>query len=288
MTTNPPRRDPPPRSALDRFIRRFQHVSHFVAVLAVYAVAALALGLALTPALWLIDRARSLAAPLAGWSHWTVLGIGGGAAVFVFGFSLLIVVAVFNWLLPTRIGEFHGSYYTAAAVPWFVHNALFYLVRYTFLPFVTMTPIGLWFLRAMGMKIGAGSMVNTEYLSDVNLLTLGEKVAVGGSVRIFAHYAGAGRLTIVPVVIGDRVTLGLGCTVMGDVVIGNDATILAHSVLLPGSRVKEGEVWGGVPAQPIPREDLARVKMEIRGRRAREEAAVEVAPPPYQAETVKE
>jgi acetyltransferase-like isoleucine patch superfamily enzyme len=151
-----------------------------------------------------------------------------------------------------------------------------------------MTPIGLWFLRAMGMKIGAGTMINTEYLSDVNLLTLGERVAVGGSVRIFAHYAGAGRLTIVPVVIGDRVTLGLGCTVMGDVVIGNDATILAHSVLLPGSRVGEGEVWGGVPAQLIPRDQMERVKMEIRGRRAREDAAMDVAPPGFQAETVKE
>jgi hypothetical protein len=288
MTANPPRRDLPPRSALDRFIRRFQHVSHLVAVLALYAVAALALGIALAPALWMIDRARAFAGPLSGLSHWLILGIGGGAAVFVFGLSLLVVVAVFNWVLPTRIGEYHGSYYTAAAVPWFMHNALFYLVRYTFLPFVTMTPIGIWFLRAMGMKIGAGSMVNTEYLSDVNLLALGEKVAVGGSVRIFAHYAGAGRLTIVPVVIGDRVTLGLGCTVMGDVIIGNDATILAHSVLLPGSRVGEGEVWGGVPAQPIPREELARVKMEIRGRRAREEASVDMAPPALQAETVKE
>lgn len=292
MTTNPPRRDLPPRSALDRFIRRFQHVSHFVAVLALYAIAALALGIALAPALWLVDRARTIAAPLAAWGHWLVLGIGAGAAIFVFGFALLVVVAVFNWVLPTRIGEFHGSYYTAAAVPWFVHNALFYLVRFTFLPFVTMTPIGLWFLRAMGMKIGAGTMINTEYLSDVNLLTLGEKVAVGGSVRIFAHYAGAGRLTIVPVVIGDRVTLGLGCTVMGDVIIGDDATILAHSVLLPGSRVGEGEVWGGVPAKPIPREDLERVKMEIRGLRIREDpsaGAVGLVPPPaFSGEPVKE
>jgi serine acetyltransferase len=75
---------------------------------------------------------------------------------------------------------------------------------------------------------------------------------------------------------------------MGDVVIGNDATILAHSVLLPGSRVGEGEVWGGVPAQLIPRDQMERVKMEIRGRRAREDAAMDVAPPGFQAETVKE
>ena len=266
-----PLRDAPPKNAVDRFIRRFHVVSHLTAVLALYAIAALALGLALAPALGLFDWVRKLAAPLAGWSHWLALGLGGGVAFFVFGFSLLVVVVVFNWLLPTRLASFRGSYYTLAAVPWYVHNALFYLARFTFLPFFTFTPIGIWFLQAMGMKIGRGTLINSEYLSDLRLLTLGENVAVGGSVRIFAHYGGGGRLTIAPVVIGDRVTLGLSCTVMGNVVIGDGATILPHSVLLPGSRVGEGEVWGGVPARLIPRDEMERFKEGIHGVRSRTE-----------------
>ncbi|HEX4965913.1 MAG TPA: hypothetical protein VF173_34205 [Thermoanaerobaculia bacterium] len=266
-----PPRDLPPKNAIDRFIRRFHGLAHLVAVLLLYAIAALGLGLALAPALWLGDRARALAAPLTGWSHWLALGLGGGVCFFVFGFALLAVVVVLNWLLPTRFAAFRGSYYTLAAVPWFVHNALFYLVRFTILPFFTFTPIGFWFLRAMGMKIGRGTLVNSEYFSDLRFLTLGENVAVGGSVRIFAHYGGGGRLTIAPVEIGDRVTLGLGCTVMGDVVIGDGATILPHSVLLPGSRVGEGEVWGGVPARLIPREEMERFKEGIHGVRSRTE-----------------
>jgi acetyltransferase-like isoleucine patch superfamily enzyme len=260
---------PPPRNALDRFIRRYNVISHTAATLVLYGLAAAALGLALAPALWLIDRLHGLAAPLEGWLRWPALGLAGAAGFFVFGFALMAVVALLNFLLPTRSGPFRGTYYTLAAVPWFLHNGLFYLVRYTFLPFVTFTPFGIWFLKAMGMKIGRGTWINSEYLSDPRLVTLGEKVVVGGSVRIFAHFGSGGHLNIAPVVIGDRVTLGLGCTVMGDVVIGPGATILPHSVLLPGSRVGPEEIWGGVPARPISREDFEHFKEGIRGLQAR-------------------
>ena len=65
----------------------------------------------------------------------------GGSALFLAGFALLVVVPIYNLLLPTRLRHFDGGYFTVAAVPWYLHNALFYLVRFTFLPFVTMTPI---------------------------------------------------------------------------------------------------------------------------------------------------
>lgn len=256
---------PPPRNAVDRFIRRFNFLSHVAATLALYGVAAVALGLALAPALWIGQGLREAASALPGWQKWPLLGFAGGLGFFVFGFSLMIVVALLNFLLPTRIGSFRGTYYTLAAVPWYLHNGLFYLVRFTFLPFVTFTPFGLWFLRAMGMKIGHGTLINSEYLSDPRLLTLGKNVAVGGSVHIFAHYGGGGHLTIAPVLIGDDVTLGLGCTVMGDVEIAAGATILPHSVLIPGSRVGLREVWGGAPARQINREDFEHFKEGIHG-----------------------
>lgn len=210
--------------------------------------------------------ARLASVPAPPWIHWPLVGLGLGAGWFVFGFVLMAAVAVLNRLLPTRIRSFRGTYYTLAALPWFVHNGLFYLVRFTFLPFVTFTPFGVWFLRAMGMRIGRRTLINSEYFSDPQLITLGDDVVIGGSARVFAHYGGGGDLVIAPVVIGDRVTIGLGATVMGGVMVGDEATVLAHSVLLPGSRVGPGEVWGGVPAVPIPEEEMERVKAEVRRR----------------------
>ncbi len=243
--------NPPPTSPLDRFVRRYHGVSYAVAVVAIYTLAATALGLALMPSLWVVARVAPRLWRWSSWARWPLLGVLGGASAFLWGFSLLVVVPVFNFLLPTRLRPFDGGYFTAAAVPWYLHNALLYLVRYTFLPFITPTPIGIWFLRAMGMRMGRRARITTENFTDVSMITLGDDVSIGGSAHVFCHYGGAGRLVIAPVVIGSRATIGEKATVMGDVVVGEGATVLAHSVLLPGTRVGPRERWAGVPARPI-------------------------------------
>ena len=260
-------KNPPAKNRLDRLLRRFARASYFGAVLLLYAVASTALGVALAPALWCFEHLAAWSTSLPGPLHWFALGTGAALCFFVAGLTLLIVVPIYNWVLPTRVTPFKGGYYSLYAVPWFLHNGLFYLVRYTFLPFVTLTPFGIWFLKAMGMKIGRHAFVNTEYISDPQLLTLGEDAALGGSVRIFAHYGGGGNFVVAPVVIERRATIGLGATVMGDVQVGEGATVLPHSVLLPGSRVGPGETWGGVPARRIPRAEMERFKDGIRGAR---------------------
>ena len=257
-------KNPPPTGWLDRLARRFSRPAYLVVVLGIYLLASTALGLAIAPALWLFDRISAWSGELPWWQHWPAQGTGLALSFFLFGFTLLVVVPVYNWILPTRVRPFRGGYYTLQAAPWFLHNGLFYLVRFTFLPFVTLTPFGVWFLQAMGMKVGRHAFINTEYISDPQLITLGDDVAIGGSVRIFAHYGGGGNLVISPVVIEDRATIGLAATVMGDVRVGAGATVLAHSVLMPGSRVGPGETWGGVPARPIDRDEMERFKAGIR------------------------
>ncbi len=259
------RHNPPPRGAADRFIRRFNQLSLVLVVLLLYALLATAAGLALAPALWFVDAWSVWTHGWPGWLHWPARGLGYALAFFVFGFTLLWVVPVYNWLLPTRAEPFKGGYFSVAAVPWLLHNGLFYLVRFTFLPFVTLTPMGGWFLSAMGMTLGKRVFVNTEYISDPRLITLGDDVVIGGSVHLFAHFGGGGHLTVAPVVIGARATIGEKATVMGDVRVGEDAVVLPHSVLLPGSRVGAGETWGGIPARRISAAEWQRFHDEIRG-----------------------
>ena len=239
-------------------------MSYGAATLAMYVIAASALGVALAPSLLVVSRAWP---PLWSWSsalRWPALGVLAGASLFLWGFSLLVVVPVFNLILPTRLRPFKGGYFTVAAVPWYLHNGLFYVVRYTFLPFVTLTPFGNLFLRAMGMKLGKRVRIGTENFSDPCLITIGDDSALGGSCHVFCHYGGGGHLVIEPVVIGARVTIGLKATLMGDVRVGDDAMVLAHTVLLPGTRVGAGEVWGGVPGRNIPKAEWEAYKALIR------------------------
>ncbi len=51
--------------------------------------------------------------------------------------------------------------------------------------------------------------------------------------------------------IGKGVWLASGCTLLGPCKIGDNAVIAAGAVVTPGTEVKEGEIWGGVPAKRI-------------------------------------
>lgn len=254
---------PPPTGLIDRFVRRFPATTHGLAGVLLYGVAVATLGLAATPPAIVVT---GLLPPLLhsdSWWRWPLMGIVLAAAVFLWGFSLLIVVPAINAVLPTRLRPYSGGYFTAAAVPWYLHNGLLYLVRFTFLPFVTATPIGSLFLRAMGMRMGRRPRITTELFSDVCMITLGDDVTLGGSSTIFCHYGGNGRLVIAPVIIGDRATVGEKATVMGDVIIGEGATVMPHAVVLPGTRIGPRERWGGVPARRITREEWEKTKAEI-------------------------
>ena len=258
-------KNPPATTFLDRLTRRYSRTAYVFVVLCVYVLVCTVLALALAPAIWVWAYVAGWSASLPPVERLIGLGLAAAVAFFVFGFSLLVVVPIYNLLLPTRVTPFKGGYYTLRAAPWLLHNALFYLVRYSFLPFVTLTPFGIWFLKAMGMKIGRHAFINTEYISDPQLISIGDDAALGGSVRICAHFGGGGYLTVAPVSIGARATLGLSVTVMGDVEVGAEATVLPNSVLLPGSRVGAGETWGGVPARLITREEMELFKHGIRG-----------------------
>jgi acetyltransferase-like isoleucine patch superfamily enzyme len=96
------------------------------------------------------------------------------------------------------------------------------------------------FYRLMGMKIGKGAHINTTNISDPALIEIGDKVTIGGSVHLIGHYASKGYLIVQGVKIHDRVTIGLKATIMGDVEIGEGASIGPHEIILPKSRIPPG------------------------------------------------
>src|SRR5512133_4131435 len=163
-------KNPPPANWLDRLLRRFSRIAYGLAVLLMYTLASSALGLALAPALWVWPLLHQWSTGLPGPLPWILSGFGLALCFFLFGLALLVVIPLYNWVLPTRVRPFKGGYYTIHALPWFLHNGLFYLVRFTFLPSVTLTAFGVCFLKGMGMKIGRHACINTEYISDPHLI----------------------------------------------------------------------------------------------------------------------
>lgn len=239
------------KGVFETILRRFKNFVHLMTMMPVYLFACLCLGVCLTPGVALF---RVCSEWTQGWSPlWQNMayGISLAAGYFAYGFSLICVVPLVNFLMRGGLQPWRGPYYSAESVKWYLHNGLTYLVRFTFLEFVTPSPIGIFFYRAMGMKIGRGVAINSTWISDPSLIELGDKVTIGGSVTLVAHYGQGGLLILAPVKIGDGCTIGLKATVMGGAQIGAGAKILPHSVVMPKTVIPAGETWGGVPAQKI-------------------------------------
>jgi acetyltransferase-like isoleucine patch superfamily enzyme len=152
---------------------------------------------------------------------------------------MIFVIPLFNFLMPFRVKPFRGSYFSLATIPWYFHNTFIYVVRYTFLEFFTPSPLNILFYKMMGMKIGKHSHINTTNISDAALIEIGDRVTIGGSATIFAHYASKGFLVLEPVKIKAGATIGVKATVMGDVEIGEDVMVGPHEVVMPKSRIPD-------------------------------------------------
>jgi carbonic anhydrase/acetyltransferase-like protein (isoleucine patch superfamily) len=103
---------------------------------------------------------------------------------------------------------------------------------------------------------------NAVIRGDVNSIQIGNKVNVQDGVVIHCTYQKAKTTIGNNVSIGhnavvhgctiqDNVLIGMGAIVMDSAEIGNNSIIAAGSVVLEGTKVESGTVYGGVPAHKI-------------------------------------
>lgn len=237
--------------AFEGLLRKFKTFMHVMTSFPLYVVASVILGTALILPVAYVRECLAWAESFSFWGYNAVLAFALASGYFIYGFSLIAIVPLANSLLRAQLTAWRGPYYSAMSLKWFVHNGLTYLARFTFLEFITPTPISNWFYKRMGMKIGKGVTINTTWISDPSMIELGDKVTLGGSVTLVAHYGQGGLLILAPVKIGANCTIGLKTSIMGGVVIGENAKVLPHSVVMPKTVIPAGETWGGVPAQKI-------------------------------------
>ena len=165
----------------------------------------------------------------------TAIGLVAGT------FVLLLSTIFFNKLNPFPIKPRKNNWYSIENIPWFYHNALVYLVRYSVLDFITPSPIQQWWLRGMGMKIGKGVIINTSNISDPCLIELEDYSTIGGSVTMLGHYGQKGILVIGKVCVKKGAMVGLRASIFGDVIIGEHAVVGPHEVVFPKSRIEKAE-----------------------------------------------
>lgn len=234
------------------WLRRFKSLAHAITVVPLIFLGCICLGGAIAVGIFCQQNIFIILTQLLPeLFNLFYLGFSIAAGFFAFGFSLILIVPAVNFILRCSPKPWRGPYYSYATAGWYIHNGLTYLVRYTFLNFITPTPFSHLFYKLMGMKLGKDCQINTENISDPALIEIGDRVTVGGSVTIIGHYGVGGYLILSKVKVGNDVTIGLKASILGGVEIGDGAKILPHSAVLPKTKVPAGEIWGGVPAKKI-------------------------------------
>lgn len=203
-------------------------------VLLLCAIVALGVGTA-----WVLLGRRDL-----GDFRGVVLTAGAIFAVYVWAF---IVYRGFLAAMPLAAGDIpEGSREEFAAQI----NILFYLILFNTLIRTHFLPVPL--LRLVYLALGARLGRNTYsagVLLDPPLTQIGDDCIIGHDAVLFSHAIEGRRLSLAPIRIGHRVTIGATAVVMSGVTIGDDAIVSAGAVVLKDTRIGAGEVWGGVPAR---------------------------------------
>lgn len=114
-----------------------------------------------------------------------------------------------------------------------------------------LTPLGgqIW-CRLTFRRYGRGSyVVSPDLVPEPWLVSLGENVLIGWHVTLAGHCTPRqGRLMLGEIRIEDGAMIGANAFIWPSVRIGRGAMVEAGAVVAPGTRIRDREVWGGVPA----------------------------------------
>jgi carbonic anhydrase/acetyltransferase-like protein (isoleucine patch superfamily) len=103
---------------------------------------------------------------------------------------------------------------------------------------------------------------NTVIRGDVNSIRIGNKVNIQDGAVIHCTYEKTKTIIGNNVSIGhnaivhgctiqDKVLIGMGAIIMDNAEIGSNSIIAAGAVVLEGSKIEDGTIYGGVPARKI-------------------------------------
>jgi len=168
----------------------------------------------------------------------------------------LFAIAIIPWsALATRITnartpsdtEMRIADYDWMLMRWVRYMAATHVVRVVAGPLYCGSPIWTWHLRLNGARVGRRVYVNTVYISDHNLLEVGDDVVIGADVHISGHTVEHGIVRTGRVRLGRGAMVGLATLVDIDTEIGDRCQVGALSVVPKHARLEGDATYAGIP-----------------------------------------
>ncbi|MDQ4502641.1 Pls/PosA family non-ribosomal peptide synthetase [Sinomonas sp. ASV322] len=174
-----------------------------------------------------------------------------GAVMLAAGALAAGSAVVAKWLLVGRIragehplwssfvwrNEVVDAFVEMVAAPWFARAA-------------AGTPALVWWLRALGARIGRGAWCESYWLPEADLVELGPSSTVNRGCVVQTHLFHDRIMSIGTVAIGEGATMGPHGVVLPGAAIGSGATVGPASLVMRGEAIPAGTYWRGNPVVP--------------------------------------
>jgi non-ribosomal peptide synthetase-like protein len=171
-----------------------------------------------------------------------------------FGAGALVtgVVAALKWLIVARYRprvepqwshfvwrtELVTGLYENVAVPWVFH-------------WLAGTPLMAPALRVFGARIGRRVFMESHFVTEFDLVHVGDDAAVGGHASLQTHLFEDRVMKMSTVTVGPACSVGSRAVVLYDAELGRGSELDSLSLVMKGESLPEGSRWRGIPARLI-------------------------------------
>ncbi|MGK4584710.1 Pls/PosA family non-ribosomal peptide synthetase [Kitasatospora sp. HPMI-4] len=116
--------------------------------------------------------------------------------------------------------------------------------------FLIGTPLMSWVMRLFGARIGRRVWLNTTYLTEFDLVEVGDDAAVGEVTSLQTHLFEDRVMKMSTVKVGEASSIGLRSVVLYDAEVGAGTSLDGLSLVMKGERLPQHTRWRGIPARP--------------------------------------
>jgi non-ribosomal peptide synthetase-like protein len=192
----------------------------------------------------------SLGAVTDAWGPWWAVLLSG-PVLLVAGAVAAAVSSAAKWALLGRLragehplwssfvwrSEVSDTFTEMVAAPWFAWAA-------------AGTPALVWWLRSLGARIGHGVWIDSYWLPEADLVSLGDATTVNRGCVVQTHLFHDRIMSMDEVIIERGGTLGPHSVILPAAEIGAEATVGPASLVMRGESVPAGSRWSGNPIGP--------------------------------------
>ncbi len=142
------------------------------------------------------------------------------------------------WTFFVWRDEMINSLQEHLAGTWFLHTALG-------------TPLMSAYLRAMGARVGRNVWFESMAITECDQVDLADDVTVNRSAVVQTHLFQDRLLRIGPAKLGAGSTLGPGCVVLPETILGEGCCVFGSSVVMRGESLPAHTRWHGAPVVAV-------------------------------------